>query len=40
LSALGGQRDIVSALERGADDYVTKPIAMDELPARHNERLS
>ncbi len=34
VSALGGQRDIVAALERGADDYITKPIAMDELLAR------
>jgi two-component system, OmpR family, KDP operon response regulator KdpE len=28
------EQDIVAALERGADDYVTKPLAFDELLAR------
>ncbi len=29
-----GERDKVSALDAGADDYVTKPFGMDELMAR------
>jgi two-component system, OmpR family, KDP operon response regulator KdpE len=34
LSARGSQADKVSALDLGADDYVTKPFGMDELLAR------
>lgn len=34
LSALGTIRDRVTGLERGADDYVAKPFAPDELVAR------
>jgi two-component system KDP operon response regulator KdpE len=34
LSARAGQGDKVAALDRGADDYVTKPFGMDELLAR------
>jgi two-component system KDP operon response regulator KdpE len=34
LSARGSERDKVSALDAGADDYVTKPFGMDELFAR------
>jgi two-component system KDP operon response regulator KdpE len=34
LSARGLERDKVSALEAGADDYVTKPFGMAELRAR------
>ena len=34
LSALGGQDRKVEALDRGADDYVTKPFGMAELEAR------
>jgi two-component system KDP operon response regulator KdpE len=34
ISGRSGQVDKVSALERGADDYVTKPLPMDELLAR------
>ena len=34
LSARGGDRDKVTALEGGADDYVTKPFSSDELLAR------
>jgi two-component system KDP operon response regulator KdpE len=34
LSARGGERDKVAALDAGADDYVTKPFGMDELFAR------
>jgi two-component system KDP operon response regulator KdpE len=34
LSVRDGERDKVSALDAGADDYVTKPFGMDELMAR------
>jgi two-component system KDP operon response regulator KdpE len=34
ISERSGQVDKVTALERGADDYVTKPLPMDELLAR------
>jgi len=34
LSARDSQADKVGALDAGADDYVTKPFAMDELLAR------
>jgi two-component system, OmpR family, KDP operon response regulator KdpE len=34
LSVRDGQSDKVMALDAGADDYVTKPFAMDELQAR------
>ena len=34
LSARGAERDKVAALDSGADDYITKPIGMDELFAR------
>jgi DNA-binding response OmpR family regulator len=34
ISALEGTQDIVSALEFGADDYVTKPFVIDEVRAR------
>ena len=34
LSARGQERDKVNALDRGADDYLTKPFGMDELLAR------
>jgi len=34
LSAREDQRDKVTALDAGADDYVTKPFGMDELMAR------
>jgi two-component system KDP operon response regulator KdpE len=34
ISERSGQQDTVSALELGADDYVTKPLPMDELLAR------
>jgi two-component system KDP operon response regulator KdpE len=34
LSARGGERDKVSALDAGADDYVSKPFGVGELLAR------
>jgi two-component system KDP operon response regulator KdpE len=34
LSVREGQADKVAALDAGADDYVTKPFAMEELLAR------
>ena len=34
LSARDQERDKVTALELGADDYVTKPVGLDELRAR------
>ena len=34
LSVREGQHDKVAALDAGADDYVTKPFAMEELLAR------
>ena len=34
VSALGDERTKVSALDEGADDYLTKPLGMEELLAR------
>lgn len=34
LSARGGERDKVTALDLGADDYLTKPFGVEELLAR------
>jgi two-component system, OmpR family, KDP operon response regulator KdpE len=34
LSARGGDQDKVSALEQGADDYISKPFSSDEFLAR------
>jgi two-component system KDP operon response regulator KdpE len=34
LSAVGEEREKVTALDAGADDYVTKPFGVDELLAR------
>jgi two-component system, OmpR family, KDP operon response regulator KdpE len=34
LSAVGDEKEKVAALDAGADDYVTKPVGIDELLAR------
>jgi len=34
LSAVGDEHEKVAALDAGADDYVTKPVGIDELVAR------
>jgi two-component system KDP operon response regulator KdpE len=34
LSAIGEEREKIAALDAGADDYVTKPVGVDELLAR------
>jgi two-component system KDP operon response regulator KdpE len=34
LSAVGEEREKIEALDAGADDYVTKPVGVDELLAR------
>jgi two-component system KDP operon response regulator KdpE len=34
LSAVGEEREKITALDAGADDYVTKPVGVDELLAR------
>lgn len=39
LSALNDTASKVSALERGADDYISKPFSLDELLARVRARL-
>ena len=36
LTSLGSGEDVVSGLDAGADDYVTKPFDVDELRARIN----
>jgi len=36
LTSLGGGADVVSGLDAGADDYVTKPFDVEELRARIN----
>ena len=34
LSAIGDEHEKIAALDAGADDYVTKPVGLDELLAR------
>ena len=40
LSAKGQEKDIFIGLERGADDYITKPFGFSDLVARINKALS
>src|SRR6202165_5330893 len=40
LSVKGEEKTKVAALDAGADDYVTKPVGMDELLARVRRNLS
>jgi two-component system, OmpR family, KDP operon response regulator KdpE len=40
LSVKGDERTKVEALDAGADDYVTKPVGMDELLARVRRNLA
>jgi two-component system, OmpR family, alkaline phosphatase synthesis response regulator PhoP len=40
LTARKSERDIVSALEKGADDYLVKPFIPEELLARMNRLLA
>ena len=39
LTAMGQKEDVVAGLDRGADDYVTKPFDLDELLARVRAQL-
>jgi DNA-binding response OmpR family regulator len=40
LTARKGEKDIVSALERGAEDYLVKPFIPDELLTRLSKLLA
>ena len=39
LTAMGAEKDIVTGLEAGANDYITKPLRMGELLARIKTQL-
>lgn len=40
LTALKGEKDIVAALQKGADDYLVKPFIPEELLARLSRLLA
>src|SRR5207302_438303 len=39
LTAYGGERELVKAIEEGADDFLLKPVSLVELASRLRARL-